>query len=336
MTTEIEKVQGALVEFDRIEAGLADLRALYTGMVYPCDTPEGLKEATAARRAIREPRFATEEVRKEAKAPILALGRQLDAKAKYITEELQKLEGPIDAQIKIAEKRQEDAIQAENFRQIRIKERINKIALMPSQQAGQTSQQLSGQIADLQAHDLTEWAQEFIVDAEKAREQTLQALHRLHAGAVAQEAAAAAKAVQEAAERAELERLRTEAAEHKRQERERLDRIAQEEAVSKARIAAAERESTARREAAELEAMGKIADAQRAATAEADRLQRERLASEVRQAPSNIVSLPAKPKTRPSDDEIIEALMSVFIERRETVVEWLINMDLSLKLQEPA
>lgn len=256
MTTELQKVESALTEFQKIEAGLAALREQYDNVVYPVTTPAGMKEAVAARRAIREPRVATEKVRKEAKEPILALGRQLDAKAKYIHEELMKLEGPIDAQIKIEEGRKEKEIHDENMRVIGIKERINDLGLLVPKMAGRTAAEITGQISSLQDHDLTEWAMEFIVDAEKAREQTVQALQRLHAGALAQEEAAAKEAAKLAAERAELEVLRAAAAEREKAEKARM-------AAEQAERDAANKAARAEIERAEAESRARMAEEER-------------------------------------------------------------------------
>lgn len=294
MNTEIEKVQTALAAFDQTEAGLQSYRDTYASVVYPVTTPVGMKEAIAARRAIREPRVATEKVRTEAKAPLLALGRQLDAKAAYIKTELLKLEDPIDQQIKAEEARKEKEIHDENMRQTGIKERINDLGLLVPKMAGKSTADLAQQIADLEAHDLTEWAAEFIVDAERAREQTVQALQRLHAGALAQEQAAAAEAAKVAAERAELDRLRKEAAErqaadearnaaeraqreadaavHAREEQAWLDRIAAEERAARQAIEQAEAESRAR-----------IAEQERAARERQQALEREEAAIRAKQ-----------------------------------------------------
>lgn len=269
MTTELQKVETALTEFQAIEAGLGALRNQYANVVYPVTTAIGMKEAIAARRAIRDPRIATEKVRKEAKAPILALGKQLDEKAKYITEELLKIEGPIDAQIKIEETRKEQAIYDENMRVIRIKEKINDLGLLVPKMAGQSVAEITKQITFLQDHDLTEWAEEFIVDAEKTRDQTVQALQRIRDGAIVQEKAKAEEAAKIAAERAELEALRAAAAERERAEKARVAaEQAERDAANKAAreaIEQAERESRARIQA------------------ETDRLTAERMAVEASQ-----------------------------------------------------
>jgi cation transport ATPase len=64
-----------------------------------------MEAAKAARAEIREPRFAVEKVRKAAKAPLLAIGRRIDAEAVRITEAILAIEEPIDGQIKAEEAR---------------------------------------------------------------------------------------------------------------------------------------------------------------------------------------------------------------------------------------
>lgn len=277
MNTEIVKVQTALTEFEKIEAGLADLRAKYGNVVFPVTTKDGLKDAIEARRAVRTPRVETEKIRKEAKAPILELGRQLDAKAKYITEELMKIEGPIDVQIQAEQTRKEREIFEENQRIISIKESIHNLELIPAQMAGKSSTEIAKRAEALQTYDLTEWAAEFIAEAEKARAQAISALRQLQAGAEAQEIAAAAEADKIAKERAELAKLRAEQEERERTAQERLNAeiFARTKAEQEAR-AQIEAEQRAAREKIEAES-ARIA----AERAESDR--QERLARQARE-----------------------------------------------------
>jgi hypothetical protein len=99
MSTDLAEVERTIAEISRVETGLAKLRADYFGVVYEVHLSEGLEAARAARRAIREPRFEVEKIRKAGKAPLLALGKMLDAEAARITRELVAIENPIDAQI---------------------------------------------------------------------------------------------------------------------------------------------------------------------------------------------------------------------------------------------
>lgn len=262
MTTEIEKVQGALVRFDEIEAGLAALRDKYTDVVYQVATKDGMRDALAARADIRKPRYSAEEIRKAAKAPILELGRTLDAKAKYIQAELLKIEEPIQAQIALEEERKEREIRAENIRVTEINQSITDLHMIVSSMAGKPAAAIAKRIADIQEYDLTEWAGEFIAQAEKARAGAVAGLEQLLAGALAQEQAAAAEAKRIADEKADFERRQRELADRERAEAARLaqeraqrdagDKVRREaEHAARAKIEEAERASRAKIEAEE-------------------------------------------------------------------------------------
>ena len=110
-----DEVAQALVKFTATEAGLIELKAQFGSIVFAVDTPEGMKEAREARQKIRKPRYAVENLRKDAKAPIIALGKKLDARAKELTAEILALESPIDEQITTEENKVEAArIEEEN------------------------------------------------------------------------------------------------------------------------------------------------------------------------------------------------------------------------------
>lgn len=52
----LEIVTAAKADVDAVAAGLDDLEKRYKGVVYDVTTPAGMKQATEARDAIREPR----------------------------------------------------------------------------------------------------------------------------------------------------------------------------------------------------------------------------------------------------------------------------------------
>ncbi len=104
----IATINTQLAEIDKVETGLAELEKTYKGVAYACADPKGMKDAIAARLAIKTPRIAVEHARKAAKAPINALGRQIDGRAAEITARLVALEDPIDEQIKAQERREAD------------------------------------------------------------------------------------------------------------------------------------------------------------------------------------------------------------------------------------
>ena len=208
MSTDIELVSQALAEFSAVDAGLQALRERYTGIVYAVATAEGLAEAKAARLALRAPRYEVERIRKSAKAPLLALGKKLDADAARITAEIGKLEGPIDQQIKVEEARKEAErqakIAAEEKRVRDIQERIAELLGCQTLTPASGSTLIAEHIADLEGLPVDETFEEFRPQAADAKTAGLARLSTLHTAALAHEAEQA----RIKAERAELERLR--------------------------------------------------------------------------------------------------------------------------------
>lgn len=114
MTEELnlDDVTRAIANFSETEAGIADLRKKYENVIFEVTDPKGMKDAKAARQEVRKPRYEIERLRKEAKKPILALGRHLDSRAAEVTETILAIEEPIDDQIKAEENRIEAEKQA--------------------------------------------------------------------------------------------------------------------------------------------------------------------------------------------------------------------------------
>lgn len=235
-----------IAAYSKTEAALAELNARYAGVVFD-PTPAGLKAAKEARATIRGYRTGIESTRKQIKAPVLEQCRLIDAEAERITAELEKLEKPIDEQIKAEEARKEAereaAAEAERVRVSLIRDKIAGITGWPSVIVSQPSESIASAIAEMTAITITleEYA-EFSGEALAARAAALRSMNELHAAAVAREAEAAR--IQQ--EREELERLRDEAAERERQQEE--ERKAAEE-KTKADKAAADAALQAERDA---------------------------------------------------------------------------------------
>jgi len=136
-----------LGEFDQVEAGLADLERRYKGVAYPVDTSKGMKEAVEARREIKGVRVKVEHTREAAKAPVLKLGRDIDAKAKAITARLEFIEKPIDDQIKAQERKEAQRVQA-------LEIRLADIGRQPQQCIGADVPTIEGILEGLNALDL--------------------------------------------------------------------------------------------------------------------------------------------------------------------------------------
>ena len=132
LTTSLEVVKGKVAEFDKISAGLAAIEKEHPKDVV-CDvtTREGMKQAVAGRAAWRDPRVALEKVRQAAKAPVLALGREIDGFAKALEATLLEGEENYDRQIKVEtekKKREEEAKAKAEADAISEAERITKEA----------------------------------------------------------------------------------------------------------------------------------------------------------------------------------------------------------------
>jgi DNA repair exonuclease SbcCD ATPase subunit len=144
ITEDMDRVKNSLNEFDRVSAGLADLEQRYPkDAIYPVETTKGMKDAIEHRAAYRDPRVMVEKARKMAKAPLLALGKNIDARAKWITEQLTAGEEPVDQQIKAEEARKESERQAraaaEAARVLKIQEALAEIGQNVLIACGKTS-----------------------------------------------------------------------------------------------------------------------------------------------------------------------------------------------------
>lgn len=265
----IAQVETALSEFDKISAGLADLAARYPAdLVYDVTTGKGMADAIAHRAAWRDPRINVEKFRKTAKAPVLALGKDIDARAAWLTEQLLLGEAPIDEQIKAEERRKEDAKQAKiaaEFGRVQaIQDAISEIAMDAMVTAGKSSAYIAERIAALRVETLNPATfQEMMPQAVAAQNAAIVKLELAYKAKLHDEA----EAEKRAAERAELEELRKAAAAQKAK-----DAAAAAEAarIERERIAAeqhAAREAQARLDAEAAEARreaDKLAAAQRA------------------------------------------------------------------------
>jgi len=179
----LTKVGDALAEFDRVAAGIAELQRRHANVVFPVATKSGMAEASAARLAIRQPRYAVEATRRDAKAPVLALGRNIDERARWITTELLKIEEPIHQQIEVEVKRvAEEAelkrvVEAERvaFHQRRIEE----IRAVAEAAVGETVTHMDGAILALTALHIGPEMQEFEAATRNAHTLTLAKLRNM-------------------------------------------------------------------------------------------------------------------------------------------------------------
>lgn len=327
MSTELIEVTKAVAEFDRVAAGIGALRQKYAGVLYDVSTTAGMKEATAARLAIREPRFEVERIRKAAKAPILALGKRLDTEAARITTELLRLEEPIDQIIKAEEDRKERErlakIAAEKKRVADIQERIGDIKGALVSAVNRASADIQEFITETEAFVIDDSFAEFRDDAQQAKDDCIRKLREMHEHAVAMEV----ERERLRKERAELAQQRAEEEKHRAAERARL---AEEERV--ARIA---REAEQAKQA-------ELLRQQRAEQEKTARVERERLAAERAELNRQQEELrkaqgpkptPAVPTRRgrdvkvPTATEMVAVLATHYRARPDTIIDWLKSID---------
>lgn len=212
----VAEVNTAVAEFDRVAAGIGALKERYAGVVFDVATTAGMKAACEARAAIRAPRYEVEKVRKAVKAPLLKLGKDVDARAAQITADLLAIEEPVHLQISTEEARKETErkarLEAEQRRVAAINADIEQdLRCVPTAMVGRPAADIDRTIRDVVAIEITaERFGEFAQLAAAVKESTLSKLREMHARQVTHEA--------------EQERLRLEREELARQ------RAAQEEA----------------------------------------------------------------------------------------------------------
>jgi DNA repair exonuclease SbcCD ATPase subunit len=319
MSTELVAVQTAVAEFDRVAAGLQDLQDRFGGVLYDVTTTKGLDTAKEARAAVRAPRFEVERVRKAAKAPILALGKSIDDRAKEITAAILKIEEPIVFQIEAEEARKEAEKQAKIDAEIKrvseIQARIEDIRQWPARFTGKPSVTVAEQRNAAEEFTIDESFAEFAESATVALMGARLALKHMHAERLEHEA----EQERIRLERAELDRLRAEqtqreAAERQRQAEENLKAQAAREAeeTERRRMQAIEDAERAERIAAE---NAEIA----ARRAELDRQEHE--ARQAREKDAAALTPPPSPpavaaaqslRARPRDEDIADAVAFAF------------------------
>ncbi|MEO8297084.1 MAG: hypothetical protein ABI574_04675 [Burkholderiales bacterium] len=262
----------AVAEYNRTEAGLADLRQRYAGVVFDMRTVAGDKAARAGRLELVKLRTSLDGVRKDLKAPLAAQVKLIDDEAKRITAEIKLLEEPIDAQIKADEARREaerkKREEQERQRAAAIRVRITEISDAPVRAATMSSKEIDelGGVVDGTTISEAEFG-EFTEEALAVRDRSIAQLLDLFNAAQDREQAAAKleeerralviereqAAALAAAQLAELNRQRDEYnAAVLEAERIATEKRAEQERVSLAAEAA--RQAEAKRQADELQA----------------------------------------------------------------------------------
>jgi hypothetical protein len=286
----LERVRTDVAAFDKIEQGLRDLNERHpVNLVVDVTTPAGMKVAVAGRAAYRDPRTALERARKTAKAPVLDLGRKIDAYAASIEERLRIGEANYDEQIRVeTERKAREKKEQEEREAARVQQIQQRIAFhftsVPIRMIGKSAAELKAAMLAA-TFEITEAEyQELTQDAVTAQMNAVMQLG----------------AMQQAQERAEAEALqqRTQAEENARKARELQEQQAAFEAEQRAMRERIQREDNERREREAAERAARQAeqdkiDAARAALAlerqqeadrkaAAERAEQDRIAAEAR------------------------------------------------------
>jgi len=303
ITDDMSRISTAVSEFDRVAAGLADIETRFPkDVVYDLTTTKGMKDAIAHRAAWRDPRIMVEKVRKMAKAPLLALGKNIDARAAWLTERLLEGETPIDQQIKAEEARREaerEAKAAAEFgRVLAIQEALAAIGVDVAAACNKTS-------ADIAA--LLEQMQTTQPDPATFQEMLEQAKAAWAAGITKLETAHKAKLWEEAEQRRVAAELEAQRIAQQKADEERA-RIAAEQAAEAARLA--EERAEIERQRAELQAMRDAAEAAERAKADeaarAEREEAERQAAELQEASRRAKEAEANAQQTDAPAQVVE------------------------------
>jgi hypothetical protein len=265
-----------VVEYSPTEKALAELRQKYAAVVFDVTNAKGMMAAKEARRELRTLRTSLESMRVEIKAPALERCRLIDAEAKRITAELEKLEDPIAAAIKAEEDRKEaeraeKALQAEAAARA-LRAKLDAIRNRPLSVIGKPAPTIAALIDDTKALEFSDLNEQYQAEAIKLRDEAIEKLVVMHSDRVSADAEQARLAV----ERAELERQR---AAHEAAQKE-SDRTAREEREAQEAAARAERERQDKERQAEHERQQAELKTERERLAEVERQQQAAAAAE--------------------------------------------------------
>jgi len=253
--------------YNEFRAQLAELKAHNSSIVFDYEDSRGNKAARSHVYKLRQTKSAVDKARKTEKAASLEYGRQVDAQAKQIIDEIEVMIDVHAQPLEEIERREAERVRA-------IQDRISTIrdaaSATDATDAPLSAAALRDRLQEIKAAQIDESFAEFQLDAAKAKDATLAALEAQIAAAEKREA-----------EAAELARLRKEAEERAQREREEQIRREAEQRAREHAEAAARRE----REAAEQKARQERAAAERRELElklAAERAEREKAEAEAR------------------------------------------------------
>lgn len=208
--TALAPVNEALTEFEKVSAGLIDLTKRHANVIYPVTTTKGMEDAKAARKEIRDVRYAVQRAEKAASDELNSIKRNVKDRAKQIITVLKPLEDAVDGQITAEDERcaeeKRKREEAEVARVAAIRDRIATITRAPTEVAGMPSATIRRSLDLVTGVPVDESFEEFQAEAMAAKDGAVSVLTTMLERAVAAEEAAAALRVQQE----ELERQRAE------------------------------------------------------------------------------------------------------------------------------
>ena len=332
----VEEVTHAVAEITKMDVVIAQLHQKYDKVIFEVDKPEGMTAAKEARKEVREPRYFIENLRKDGKRPILALGKQLDGRAAEMTERLMAIETPIHESIKEEETRLERErqakIDAEQKRVEKLQWRLDALRRAGvSVEWDTAATDIASIIKNIEeSYVIDDSFDEFIDQARDAKIATLANLREQYSAALEREKETA----RIAEEREELAKLRAEQEKREAKEHEEREKAETEAREKREAEEQKQREELEAQRKEQAEAQKKIDDENaRLATERADleREQREetdRKAAEEKaeQDRKNAAQAAAKKAKYPGERAIIEALSEHFNVPSEVVRSWLIEI----------
>lgn len=215
LATSLTTVQTAVAGFDKIAAGIAALeRAHPATLVADAGTKDGMAILKAGYKAWSDPRKELERKRKEAKAPVIALGKHIDAFAAQLEQQLRIGEDNYYQQIEAHKAEQarlaEEAKRIDDERKAKHEKALAKIRSYAAMATGLPAARIANGIAAIEAMRFgAEW-EEFASRAVIAQTETLVQLKQMLEQAKTAEAEAEALRIKNEAEAAARETQRLE------------------------------------------------------------------------------------------------------------------------------
>lgn len=255
MMNEPEVIEGAgelvqqmasatsITAYDKVEAGLNEVRGRLANIVHDVKTPAGMKAARADRWECVKLRTSLEDMRKAVKAPALRYGKLVDSEAARIRDAILQLESPIDAAITAHEEAQAAAKAAEaereRTRQAAILNRLDWIRSRPFDVLGKPAAEVGAVLEQVESLPITvDLYAERLDEAAALRKVVADQLRDMAAKTMLAEAEAKRLADERAAlEQAQAKQREEDAARERRHRAEDEARAAKQRAEDEARAA---------------------------------------------------------------------------------------------------